>query len=88
MAKNLGNAIKVDNKSSVQDPAKPMIFLRYHLDKILKDDYLTVKDPLEIWQALADRFAHQKPLFYLEHDMNGRILRLQNFKSVTDFQFR
>ncbi|XP_062021126.1 uncharacterized protein LOC133737617 [Rosa rugosa] len=48
MAKNLGNAIKVDNKSSVQDPAKPMIFLHYHLDKILKDDYLTVKDPLEI----------------------------------------
>ena len=62
MAKNLGNAIKVDNKSSMQDPAKPMIFLHYHLDKILKDDYLTVKDPLEIWQALADQFAHQKTI--------------------------
>ncbi len=62
MAKNLGNAIKVDNKSSVQDPAKLMIFLRYYLDKILKDDYLTVKDPLEIWQANVDRFAHQKTI--------------------------
>ena len=44
-AKGLGETIKVGNKSTNQDKAKAMIFLRHHLDESLKNEYLNVKDP-------------------------------------------
>ena len=45
-AMNLGDTIKDGNKASKQDHAKSMIFIRHHLHKELKIEYLTVKDPL------------------------------------------
>lgn len=59
-ASNLGNTIKDNNTASQQDRAKAMIFLRHHIHEGLKDEYLTVKDPLELWKALAERYAYQK----------------------------
>jgi hypothetical protein len=47
-ANNLGDTIKDENKASPQEKAKAMIFLRHHLHKDLKTEYLTVKDPLEL----------------------------------------
>ncbi|XP_024197263.2 uncharacterized protein LOC112200463 [Rosa chinensis] len=85
MANNLGDTITVSNKSSVHDRAKAMIFLRHHLDKSLKDEYLTVKDPFELWEALADRFAHQKIIVLPRARYEWTHLRLQDFNSVTDF---
>ncbi|KAL6196609.1 hypothetical protein ACLB2K_032223 [Fragaria x ananassa] len=78
---NLGDVIKVGNKAFGQERAKTMIFLCHHLDKSLKDKYLTMKDPLEIWQALADHFAHQKPLFYQEHvvEQNNELLMKNHY---------
>ncbi|KAH0668953.1 hypothetical protein KY289_023446 [Solanum tuberosum] len=37
-----------------------MIFLRHHLDEGLKVEYLTVKDPLELWTGLKERYDHLK----------------------------
>lgn len=37
--------IKNENQASNQDRAKAMIFLHHHLDKGLKMEYLTIKDP-------------------------------------------
>jgi hypothetical protein len=45
---NLGDTIKDENKASLQEKAKAMIFLRHHLHEDLKTEYLTVKDPLEL----------------------------------------
>jgi hypothetical protein len=59
-AMNLGNTIKVDNEASQQDRAKAMIFLRHHLHEELKTEYLTVKDPLILWNNLRERYEHQK----------------------------
>ncbi|KAJ0019017.1 hypothetical protein Pint_10829 [Pistacia integerrima] len=47
----LGDAIKEENEPSNQDKAKAMIFLRHHLHE-LKTKYLTVKDPLTLWENL------------------------------------
>jgi hypothetical protein len=57
-AMNLGNTIKVDNEASQQDRAKAMIFLRHHLHEELKIEYLTVKDPLILWNNLRERYEH------------------------------
>ena len=45
-AMTLGNTIKGGNTESLQDRAKALIFLRYHIDEGLKSEYLTVKYPL------------------------------------------
>ncbi|TMX04737.1 hypothetical protein EJD97_005061 [Solanum chilense] len=37
-----------------------MIFLRHHRDESLKVEYLTVKDPLELWRGLKGRYYHLK----------------------------
>ncbi|XP_059282825.1 uncharacterized protein LOC132036487 [Lycium ferocissimum] len=59
-AKGLGATITQDNTTSSQDKAKAMIFLRHHLDEGLKVEYLTVKDPLELWTGLKERYDHIK----------------------------
>ena len=44
---NLGNTIQEKkNQASQQDCAKAMIFLRHHIDEGLKNEYITIKDPL------------------------------------------
>ena len=45
-AMGLGDTIKEENKASNQNYARAMIFLRHHLDEILKIEYLTLNDPL------------------------------------------
>lgn len=41
---DLGDAIKAENNTSQKDKAKAMIFLRRHLNKGLKNEYVTLKD--------------------------------------------
>ncbi|XP_070662470.1 uncharacterized protein [Malus domestica] len=55
-AANLGDTIREESRSSSQDWANAMIFIRRHLDEALKSEYLTVEDPLAIWKALRNRY--------------------------------
>ena len=59
-AMNLGNTIKEENQASLQDCTKSLILLRHHLHEDLKNEYLTVKDPLTLWNELKRRYDHQK----------------------------
>ncbi|KAK4727002.1 hypothetical protein R3W88_031919 [Solanum pinnatisectum] len=70
-AMDLGDTIKIENKESKQDCAKAMIFLCYHIEEILKIEYLTVKDPLMV--------IHPKERYDWMH------LRLQDFKSIHEY---
>ncbi|XP_074327892.1 uncharacterized protein LOC141665808 [Apium graveolens] len=56
----LSDTIKERNKTSEQDKAKAMIFLRHHLDEGLKTEYLTIKYPSILWKDLKERYDHQK----------------------------
>ncbi|XP_068307447.1 uncharacterized protein [Pyrus communis] len=49
-AGNLGEIIKEDTSVSFQDRAKAMIFIHRHLDEGLKNEYLTVENPLTLWK--------------------------------------
>ena len=44
--------------------AKASIFLRHHIHKDLKQEYLEVRDSLTLWQALEDRFSKQKTVIH------------------------
>jgi hypothetical protein len=39
---------------------KAMIFIHHHLHKDLKTEYLTVKDPFELWKNLKEIYDHKK----------------------------
>ena len=84
-AMNLGNTIKEGNVASQQDRAKALIFIRHHIDASLKSEYLTVKDPLILWNNLKERYDHQKTVILPKAHYDWLHLRLQDFKSVSDY---
>ncbi|KAJ3680430.1 hypothetical protein LUZ60_016708 [Juncus effusus] len=84
-AMGLGSTIKTGNKASIQDRAKAMIFLRHHLHESLKGEYLTIKEPLLLWKNLQERYNHQKTIILPKARDEWTHLRLQDFKSVCDF---
>ncbi|XP_074336579.1 uncharacterized protein LOC141673735 [Apium graveolens] len=84
-AMGLGDTIKKGNKTSEQDKAKTMIFLRHRLDEGLKTEYLVVKDPTTLWKNLKERYDHQKTIILPKAHNDWLHLRLQDFKSVSEY---
>nr|KYP38056.1 hypothetical protein KK1_040703 [Cajanus cajan] len=84
-AMGLGDSIKEGNEASNQAKAKAMIFLRHHLHKGLKAEYLTIKDPLVLWNNLKERYDHQKIVILPKTRYDWMHLRLQDFKSVSEY---
>ncbi|XP_070047013.1 uncharacterized protein [Nicotiana tomentosiformis] len=84
-AMGLGDAIKDKNKASTHDCAKALIFLRHHLDEGLKIEYLTVKDPLILWNSLKERYDNLKLVTLPQARYDWAHLRLQDFKSVSEY---
>ena len=82
---NLGETIKEGNQMSLQDRAKALIFLRHHLHEDPKIEYLTVKDPLILWTELKKRFDHQKTVILPKARYDLMHLRLQDFKTVSEY---
>ena len=85
VAQDLGDTIKEGNKESESNRAKAMIFLRRHLHEGLKTEYLTVKDPLELWKNLKDRYDHQKTVISPKARYDWMHLMLQDFKTVSEY---
>ena len=79
------NTIKEKNTTSIQEKAKTMISLRRHLHEGLKAEYLTVKDPLVMWNSLKERYEHQRTVILPKARYNWMHLRLQDFKSVSEY---
>ncbi|KAM3378159.1 hypothetical protein P3S68_010572 [Capsicum galapagoense] len=81
----LGDAIKNENTASSQNRAKTMIFLRHHLDEVLKIEYLNTKDPLVLWNSLKERFDHLKMVILPKARYEWMHLRFQDYKSVHEY---
>ncbi|XP_074271304.1 uncharacterized protein LOC141595238 [Silene latifolia] len=84
-AASLGKTIIEGNKESDEDRSKALIILRRHLDESLKAQYLTVKDPYTLWTELKGRFDHQKDVILPRARYEWMHLRLQDFKSVIEY---
>ena len=84
-AMNLGNTIKEGNIVSQQDRAKALILFLHHIDEGLKSEYLTVKDPLVLWKSLKERYDYQKTVILPSARYDWIHLRLQDFKSISDY---
>ncbi|XP_016566978.1 uncharacterized protein LOC107865156 [Capsicum annuum] len=86
-AKGLSDTINPDNAAWSQDKAKAMIFLRHHLDEGLKVEYLTVKDPLELWTYLKRRYDHLKATIVFQLKLCGETINDEDMieKMLTTF---
>ena len=73
---NLGDTIKDGNQAFPQNSAKAMIFIRHHLYEKLKTEYLTIKDPLILWNNLKERYEHQKTVILPKARYDWMHLRL------------
>ena len=83
-ANALGETIKDGNNASNQDKEKVMIFLPHHLHEGLKAEYLTIKDPLVLWNNLKERYDHQKVILPKTR-YDWMHLRLQDYKTVSEY---
>ena len=81
----LGDTIKEENKASNKNCTRAMIFLRHHLDEILKIEYLTVKDPLTLSKNLKERFDHLKVVINPKARYDWMHLTLQDFKFIHEY---
>ncbi|KAK4268714.1 hypothetical protein QN277_025328 [Acacia crassicarpa] len=84
-ALGLEDTVKEGNQASNQEKARSMIFLCHHLHENLKIEYLTVKDPLVLWNNLKERYDHQKMVILPKARHDWIQLRLQDFKSVSEY---
>ncbi|CAM8977877.1 unnamed protein product [Rhodiola kirilowii] len=84
---NLEKPIVETSTASQQDRAKAMILLRHHLHESLTVQYLTVKEPYELWKSLKDRFDHQRTVTLPCARYEWTHLRLQDFKKISDYNF-
>ena len=85
-AMNLGNTIKEGNVASQQDRAKALIFIRHHIDASLKSEYLTVKDPLILWNNLKERYDHQKTVI-LSISSSVTVINRNNYSPINVWSF-
>ncbi|GAV85868.1 hypothetical protein CFOL_v3_29302, partial [Cephalotus follicularis] len=83
--KKLRHTIDEDNAASNEERATALIFLRYHIDDDLQYEYLTVENPLELWQNLNDRFGHLKVVVLPKALNDWSQLRFQDFKTVSEY---
>ena len=57
-ANGLKDTIDPEKIPIVEQNTKSIIFLRHHIHEDLKSEYLTIKNPLTLWNNLKDRFNH------------------------------
>ncbi|GAV73356.1 hypothetical protein CFOL_v3_16842, partial [Cephalotus follicularis] len=84
-ANKLRHTIDEDNAASNEERATALIFLRYHIDDGMKYEYLTVENPLELWQNLNDRFEHLKSVVLSKALNDWSQLRFRDFKTVSEY---
>ncbi|XP_024007935.1 uncharacterized protein LOC112083945 [Eutrema salsugineum] len=86
-SKSLGECIKDPNTATQTERYSAIFIIRHHLAESLKQQYLTLEDPLELWVALKKRYDHQKTVILPQAKFDWKNLRFEDFKSVEEFNF-
>ena len=84
-ARNLGKTIEPNNNEPNDNKAKALISIRHHLDDGLKNEYLTIENPQELWLSLKERYEHLKMVYLPKARNDWQNLRFQDFKSVQEY---
>ena len=81
----LEDTIKEYNQASNKDRAKILILIRHDLNESLRNEYLTIKEPVVLWINLKERYDHLKLVVFSKARYNCIHLRLQDFKSISEY---
>jgi hypothetical protein len=83
-AEELDVTLEDEQEEEIPPPYKwqTLLILRRHLDSSLRQQYVQVQEPAELWAALAARFKHEETIFLPQARadwMNLRVLDFPNF---------
>ena len=84
-AMGLDETIVEGNSASTQDKTKAIMFIYHQIQEEIKNEYLTIEDPLELWKNLKERYDHQRAMVLPKAQYDWLHLRFQDFKSVSDY---
>ncbi|KAL1163136.1 hypothetical protein V6Z11_A07G248800 [Gossypium hirsutum] len=77
--KGFGKTIVQGNQEFNQDKAKTIIFLHHHLNEGLKAEYLIIKDPLELWNNMEERYKDKKIVILPRAHYDCMHIKLKDF---------
>ncbi|XP_070055713.1 uncharacterized protein [Nicotiana tomentosiformis] len=81
----LETPLKIKIKHLPKTVLRPWFFLRHHLYERLKIEYITVKDPLVLWNGLKERYDNLKLVTLPQARYDWAHLRLQEFNSISEY---
>ncbi|XP_062014184.1 uncharacterized protein LOC133730648 [Rosa rugosa] len=84
-ANKMRSTIIANNITPEDMKARVMIFIRKHMEKALKVEYLAEEDPRSLWVALEERFNHQRDIYLPEVRHDWQNIRFQDFKTVNEY---
>ncbi|XP_048623768.1 uncharacterized protein LOC106378111 [Brassica napus] len=84
-SKELGDAITDGNNETDKNLYRAISIIRHHLIEVLKDQYLTMENPLDLWTALQRRYDHQKTVLLPRAKHEWKNLRFMDYKSVDEY---
>ncbi|KAF8087126.1 hypothetical protein N665_0598s0010, partial [Sinapis alba] len=84
-SKEFGECITEDNNASEKDKYMVILIIRHHLAESLKDQYLTIENPLDLWTELKSRYDHQRTVILPKAMYDLRSLRIRDYKSVDEY---
>ncbi|XP_048599627.1 uncharacterized protein LOC125579813 [Brassica napus] len=84
-SKELGDAIIEGNNETDKNRYRAISIIRHHLIEGLKDQYLTIENPLDLWTALQRRYDHQKTVLLPKAKHEWTNLRFMDYKYVDEY---
>ena len=84
-SKGLGDTIIEDSNENEKNRYRAICYMRHHLIEGLKDQYMTIESPLDLWNALKHRYDHQKMVLLPKARHDWMHLRFMDFKSVDEY---
>ncbi|XP_018458489.1 uncharacterized protein LOC108829324 [Raphanus sativus] len=73
------------NEATKKENSQTLMNIRHHIEESLKSQYLTVSNPYELWKEFKMRYDHQKTLILPGATYDWTHLRIQEFKSVNEY---
>ena len=84
-SKGLGDTITEDNNENEKNRYIALGLMRYHLIDGLKDQYMTIENPLDLWKALRCRYDHHRMVLLPKARHDWMHLRFLDYKSVDEY---
>jgi len=84
-SKGLGECITENNNANEKDRYRAILIIRHHLAESLKDQYLTIENPLDLWNELKSRYDHQRTVILPKARFDWTNLRIQDYKSMDEY---